>query len=138
MPLTFEPVEKNLEILYCMCHRCIVCSIPANGYCRSEAISVILLQKLKDSRRVYARVIHAKTNCDGYKEQGITFPSGPLQQRLLEEFYEECQIEPSSLAWIEAHGTGTKVISYCFVLPTSFVLEVRYLREWILPKKLSC
>ncbi|CAH0385876.1 unnamed protein product [Bemisia tabaci] len=81
----------------------------ANGYCRSEAISVILLQKLKDSRRVYARVIHAKTNCDGYKEQGITFPSGPLQQRLLEEFYEECQIEPSSLAWIEAHGTGTKV-----------------------------
>lgn len=83
--------------------------LTANGYCRSEAISVVYLQKMKNANRVYATVVHAKTNCDGYKEQGITFPSGPLQQRLLEEFYEECQVSPSSLAWIEAHGTGTKV-----------------------------
>lgn len=69
----------------------------------------MLLQKKKDSRRVYATVIHAKTNCDGYKEEGITFPSGPLQQELLEEFYQECQVNPSDLAWVEAHGTGTKV-----------------------------
>lgn len=81
----------------------------ANGYCRSEAITVVYLQKKKDAKRIYATVVHAKTNCDGYKEQGITFPSGPLQQRLLEEFYEECQVNPSSLAWVEAHGTGTKV-----------------------------
>lgn len=84
-------------------------SVAANGYCRSEAVSIVFLQKAKDARRVYATVVHAKTNCDGYKEQGITFPSGPLQQRLLEEFYEECQIQPSSLAWVEAHGTGTRV-----------------------------
>jgi len=81
----------------------------ANGYCRSEAIVVVLLQKLKNSRRVYCRLVHAKTNCDGYKEQGITYPSGQMQQRLLEEFYEECEIEPNNLSFIEAHGTGTKV-----------------------------
>ncbi|XP_050425474.1 fatty acid synthase [Adelges cooleyi] len=81
----------------------------ANGYVRSEAVCVVYLQKSKCAKRIYARLIHAKTNCDGYKEQGITYPSGPLQQRLLEEFYEECEIKPNTLAWIEAHGTGTKV-----------------------------
>lgn len=85
----------------------------ANGYCRSEAVAIVFLQKLKDSRRIYARLVHAKTNCDGYKEQGITYPSGQMQQKLLEEFYDECEIKPSELSFIEAHGTGTKV-SYSF------------------------
>ncbi|CAH0713521.1 unnamed protein product, partial [Brenthis ino] len=81
----------------------------ANGYARSEAIVVVLLQKAKDSRRVYAQVLHAKTNCDGYKEQGITYPAGNIQKLLLSEFYEECSISPSSLEFVEAHGTGTRV-----------------------------
>ncbi|XP_050677552.1 fatty acid synthase-like [Leptidea sinapis] len=81
----------------------------ANGYARSEAIVVCFLQKAKDSRRVYAQLLHAKTNCDGYKEQGITYPAGNIQKLLLSEFYEECSIVPSELEFVEAHGTGTKV-----------------------------
>ncbi|CAB3220194.1 unnamed protein product [Arctia plantaginis] len=81
----------------------------ANGYARSEAIVVVFLQKAKDSRRVYAQLLHAKTNCDGYKEQGITYPAGQIQKLLLSEFYEECSIPPSILEFVEAHGTGTKV-----------------------------
>lgn len=57
-------------------------------------------------------MVHVKTNCDGYKEQGITYPSGETQQKLLQEFYEECMIDPSTIAWVEAHGTGTKVIMF--------------------------
>jgi acyl transferase domain-containing protein len=53
--------------------------------------------------------VHAKTNCDGYKEEGITFPSSLLQAQLLEQFYEECRINPASVDFIEAHATGTKV-----------------------------
>ncbi|XP_046964151.1 fatty acid synthase-like [Vanessa cardui] len=81
----------------------------ANGYARSEASVVCFLQKAKDSRRVYAQVIHAKTNCDGYKEHGISYPSGDMQKVLIDEFYEECSIRPSALEYLEAHGTGTKV-----------------------------
>ncbi|XP_046963779.1 fatty acid synthase-like [Vanessa cardui] len=81
----------------------------ANGYVRSEAIAACFLQKAKDSRRVYAQVLHAKTNCDGYKEQGITYPAGDIQKLLLSEFYEECSIPPSTLEFVEAHGTGTRV-----------------------------
>ena len=53
--------------------------------------------------------MHTKTNCDGYKEEGISFPSRLLQTQLLEQFYEECCINPASVDFIEAHGTGTKV-----------------------------
>ncbi|XP_066906939.1 fatty acid synthase [Halyomorpha halys] len=89
--------------------KCKVFDEHANGYCRSEAIGCIFLQKKTKARRMYATMIHVKTNCDGYKEQGITYPSGETQQKLLQEFYEECMIDPSTIAWVEAHGTGTKV-----------------------------
>lgn len=81
----------------------------ANGYARSEAVAVVFLQKAKDAKRIYATFVHAKTNCDGFKEQGITFPSSTMQATLLKEFYEEIGVPPSSLDYIEAHGTGTKV-----------------------------
>ncbi|XP_067204040.1 fatty acid synthase-like [Linepithema humile] len=81
----------------------------ANGYMCSETIGVALLQKAKVAKRIYATVIYAKTNCDGYKEQGITFPSSKMQQTLLEEFYNECGISPTCLGYMEAHGTGTYV-----------------------------
>ncbi|XP_017771571.1 PREDICTED: fatty acid synthase-like [Nicrophorus vespilloides] len=81
----------------------------ANGYARSEGICAIVLQKSIDAKRIYAEVLHSKTNCDGFKEQGITYPSGKVQRVLLDEFYEECGVPPSSLSYVEAHGTGTKV-----------------------------
>ncbi len=58
---------------------------------------------------MYARVVHAKTNCDGYKNEGVHVPSAALQQKLLEEVYQDCQINPNELQYLEAHVTGTKV-----------------------------
>ncbi|KAJ2952057.1 hypothetical protein O0L34_g4320 [Tuta absoluta] len=81
----------------------------ANGYARSESIVACYLQRAKDSRRVYAKLVHTKTNCDGYKVQGITYPAGHIQKQLLEKFYVECGTAPSSIEFMEAHGTGTNV-----------------------------
>nr|QNL15122.1 fatty acid synthase 2 [Meteorus pulchricornis] len=81
----------------------------ANGYTRSETVSVAFLQRAKDAKRIYGTIVHAKTNCDGFKPQGITFPSSMMQAALLKEFYEECKVAPNSLTYVEAHGTGTKV-----------------------------
>lgn len=78
----------------------------ASGYVRSEAIVVIYLQKAKDSKRVYAELYHAKTNCDGYKEQGITYPAGKVQEQLFTNFYRECRVDPRDVVYVEAHGTG--------------------------------
>ena len=54
-------------------------------------------------------MLHAKTNCDGYKEEGIAFPSCLLQTQLMEQFYEDCHINPASVGFIEAHAPGTEV-----------------------------
>ena len=80
-----------------------------NGYVRSEAAVVIYLQKSSAAKRVYATVVHAKTNTDGNKEQGITFPSGEMQKKLIKEVYAESDVDPRDVAYVEAHGTGTKV-----------------------------
>lgn len=102
--------------------------VDATGYTRSEAVATVFLQKAKDAKRIYATVVYSKTNCDGtsyafclhefqfelynfdstifyigYKPEGITYPSGAMQQKLLSEFYDEIQIDPSTLAYVEAH-----------------------------------
>ncbi|XP_035738069.1 fatty acid synthase-like isoform X1 [Vespa mandarinia] len=89
--------------------RCKVFDEDANGYTRSETVSVAFLQKAKNAKRIYATIIHAKTNCDGYKKEGITFPSNEMQSTLFKEFYKECGVSTACIPYIEAHGTGTIV-----------------------------
>lgn len=57
----------------CVCSNKIIFSLfcwPGNGYCRSEAAVAVLLTKRTVAKRVYATVINAGNNTDGYKEQG--------------------------------------------------------------------
>lgn len=80
-----------------------------NGYVRSEAAVVIYLQKTRDARRIYATVVNSKTNVDGNKSEGITFPSGAMQNKLMRQVYDEAGVDPCDVCYVEAHGTGTKV-----------------------------
>lgn len=80
-----------------------------NGYCRSEAAVVIFMTKKSMAKRVYATIVNAGSNTDGYKEQGVTYPSGEVQQQLVASLYQEARIQPAEVEYVEAHGTGTKV-----------------------------
>ncbi|KAK6634166.1 hypothetical protein RUM44_004774 [Polyplax serrata] len=88
---------------------CKAFDVSGNGYVRSEAAVVILIQKSFAARRAYATVIHTKTNTDGNKVQGVTFPSGEMQNKLIREVYSEAKVDPRDVVYVEAHGTGTKV-----------------------------
>jgi len=46
------------------------CVLLGNGYCRSEGIVAVLLQKEPVARRNYCTMLHSKTNSDGNKSQG--------------------------------------------------------------------
>lgn len=81
----------------------------ASGYCRSEAINVLFLQKRRDAKRIYAELLYSKTNVDGFKNEGLTYPSGKIQIQLLEEFYKDIDIDPKTIDYVESHSTGTKV-----------------------------
>uniref|UniRef100_A0A6P7GRN3 Fatty acid synthase-like n=1 Tax=Diabrotica virgifera virgifera TaxID=50390 RepID=A0A6P7GRN3_DIAVI len=85
---------------------CKVFDKAGNGYSRAETVCVIILQKSKVAKRKYADLVYVKTNCDGYKEAGITYPSGESQRQLMREFYSDCNVNPSDISFLEAHGTG--------------------------------
>ena len=76
---------------------------------RSESVSIAFLQKTRDAKRIYATVVHGKINCDGFKKEGVTFPSIHMQTKLMQEFYMECRLSPLLVDYIEAHGTGARV-----------------------------
>lgn len=81
----------------------------AGGYVRSETVGCMVLMRAKDAKRIYSYIVHSKNNCDGFKPQGITYPSAEGQSRLLNEFHNETKILPKDIAYLECHGTGTRV-----------------------------
>ena len=89
---------------------CKVFDEDANGYVRAEGGAVLLLKDydkaVADGDHIYASIVDAKVNQDG-RTPGISLPSEKAQQTLLEDIYQD--IDLTRLAYIEAHGTGTKV-----------------------------
>ncbi|CAG7733517.1 unnamed protein product [Allacma fusca] len=81
----------------------------ADGYVRAEAAAAIYICKKTVAKRSYATLVHAAANNDGYKEEGITFPSESQQEKVIRLVYEECGVSPLEVDYLEAHGTGTKV-----------------------------
>jgi len=77
---------------------------------RSEGIVAVLLQKAKDAKRIYASILNTGSNADGYKDEGITFPSREMQISLFRQVQEEVGVKATDLAFMEAHGSATKVI----------------------------
>ncbi|CAB9497944.1 Mycocerosic acid synthase-like polyketide synthase [Seminavis robusta] len=77
----------------------------ADGYCRSDGIACIILER---GARGYATVAGTATNTNGYTPEGITYPSSAQQFQVLQQaFAESKSIGPSSVTFHEAHGTGT-------------------------------
>ncbi|XP_037515436.1 fatty acid synthase [Rhipicephalus sanguineus] len=88
--------------------KCKAFDAEADGYARSETVGAFFLQRARAARRIYCKVVHTKINADGYKSEGISFPSAILQEKLLREVYAESNVDPRHVHYIEAHGTGTK------------------------------
>lgn len=67
------------------------------------------MQRASAAKRNYATIKGALINTDGFKDQGITFPNGKMQNKLIQEVYAKCGVNPCEVSYVEAHGTGTKV-----------------------------
>ena len=87
--------------------KCKYLDASADGYVRSEAVSVVIIQRRKTARRIYATVIGAKTNSDGHKIEGIAYPSCQSQIDLMEALLKESAVSSQWIRYVEADGTGT-------------------------------
>ncbi|KAI9037691.1 uncharacterized protein KD926_000107 [Aspergillus affinis] len=82
----------------------------ADGYCRGEAIGVVVMKRLEDAIqdndnivsviRGYARNHSADT-------VSITRPHVPTQERVYRSVLHYAGLEPNDIGYVEMHGTGT-------------------------------
>ncbi|WP_319774134.1 SDR family NAD(P)-dependent oxidoreductase [Breoghania sp.] len=83
-----------------------------DGYVRSEGATVIVLRTAQAAQsagnRSFAKLVATGLNSDG-RTVGMSLPSSESQGDLLETIYREHELDPRDLAFIEAHGTGTRV-----------------------------
>ncbi len=82
------------------------------GYVRAEGGVVFVLRRTDRARRErdrsYARIVASGVNSAG-RTNGISLPSREAQANLLRAIYEGNGIDANQVAFVEGHGTGTKV-----------------------------
>lgn len=80
------------------------------GYGRGEGVTAVVLKRLDDALEagdnVRAVIRSTAVNQDG-KTKGITLPSHKVQEALQRKAYRLAGLDPCTVQYIEAHGTGT-------------------------------
>ncbi|MBM7114716.1 SDR family NAD(P)-dependent oxidoreductase [Archangium primigenium] len=92
--------------------RCKTFDASANGYVRGEGLGALLLKPLSraeaDGDFIQA-VIRGSAINHGGRAQALTAPNPTAQAELLVAAYEDARVDPATVGYIEAHGTGTRL-----------------------------
>ncbi|WP_273328147.1 SDR family NAD(P)-dependent oxidoreductase, partial [Vallitalea guaymasensis] len=92
--------------------RCKTFSDKADGYARGEGAGMIMLKRLKDAEEegdhIYG-IIKGTAENHGGRANSLTAPNPKAQAELIKTAYEKAGINPRTVTYIEAHGTGTEL-----------------------------
>jgi polyketide synthase PksN len=92
--------------------RCKTFSSLANGYVRGEGVGMLFLKRLKDAEQagdnIYG-IIRGTAENHGGRANSLTSPNPKAQAELLKTAYTKAGIDPRTVTYIEAHGTGTEL-----------------------------
>ncbi len=90
-------------------HRCKAFDNSANGYVRAEGGGLVLLTRKDLADRYYAELLGSSINQNGALSQTITAPHPVAQEELILDACDDAGIAPQDIAYVECHGTGTKI-----------------------------
>ena len=84
----------------------------ADGYTPGEGVAAVLLKPLEaaiqDGDRIHALIKGSAINHGGYTPS-VTAPSMKQEAEVISLAWEDAGINPETISYIEAHGTGTKL-----------------------------
>lgn len=84
----------------------------ADGIVEGESVCAVMLKPLKqaiaDGDNIHAVIKGSAVNQDG-TGMGIMAPRAETQSKVIIDAWKDAGINPSSITYIEAHGTGTKL-----------------------------
>lgn len=85
----------------------------SSGTIAGEGVGVVVLKRLKDAIKdkdnIYCIIRSCVANNDGNNKVGYTAPSVKGQSDCIKLAHKMAGVDPSSIGYIETHGTGTKL-----------------------------
>ena len=82
----------------------------AQGFVLGEGAGLVLLKDydkaLRDGDQILGTVLGSAVNNDG-KTIGLTVPNQQAQKEVIEQALSKAEVNPESITYLEAHGTGT-------------------------------
>ncbi|MGK0291265.1 MAG: polyketide synthase PksN, partial [bacterium] len=92
--------------------RCRSFGADGNGYVPGEGVGAILLKPLQkaieDKDNIYSVIKGTWINHGGHTN-GFTVPNPNAQAELISKVFERSNIDPETVSYLEAHGTGTSL-----------------------------
>ncbi|MCP5002639.1 MAG: SDR family NAD(P)-dependent oxidoreductase, partial [Planctomycetes bacterium] len=105
-------ISFNKAGMLCEDGRCKTFSTLANGYVRGEGVGMLFLKRLSqaeaDGDHIYGLIRGSEENHGG-KANSLTAPNPKAQAELLKAAYKKSGLDPKTISYIEAHGTGTEL-----------------------------
>lgn len=114
--LDIEPIARDYAMesnIVSPSESCRAFSEDADGTIGGEGSICVLLkpkaQALQDNDRIYAVIKGSAVTQDGARSNGITAPSPDAQAETIQRAWKNANIDPMTISYIEAHGTGTRL-----------------------------
>ncbi len=84
----------------------------ANGIVIGEGGGALVLKRFEEAKRdqdyIYATILASGVNNDG-RSSSVGAPNPLAQETLLKDVWKKAKIDPRTIDYFEAHGTGTKI-----------------------------
>ncbi|MFY2558580.1 SDR family NAD(P)-dependent oxidoreductase [Corallococcus terminator] len=92
--------------------RCKTFDRSADGYVRGEGAGILVLKPLSkavaEGDQIHAVIRGSAINHGGHANS-LTAPNPKAQEQLITQAYRKARVDPRTVSYIEAHGTGTKL-----------------------------
>ncbi|KAI4478435.1 hypothetical protein M0802_014546 [Mischocyttarus mexicanus] len=81
----------------------------ASGFTRSESVGVLILQKAKNAKRIYAEISAINVEYGEHiLDNNMMFNTAEFQAQIMQKTLNDCNLKPSDVTYIEADGTAVK------------------------------